>query len=264
MRNTGNYQSSHASRNCLSCSAVSNTMGLASSTGIRSTRMAEKGFWSRARGGAAVQRSRTWPGRFPGCTVRPCLGGDAWRSLAAHFCGYFDGAQVFDEFLGVDGGEPRCEACGFGAVEEVEKVPDCGAVPSDRRDGAPQHVLVVVEPSLPQLKDRHRLKTEDGAGAGFELAVRLRRECPRLIKVGSHARAASDAVLVVAQVPDASAQVASNAADAKGLLGAKCGNGHREKPPSESSPATKCHKNATKRGSLGTPRKRNRPRLKRL
>lgn len=48
-----------------------------------------------------------------------------------------------------------------------------GAVAADRVDRRPQDMLVVLQPPLPQIRDRNRFEGQDGGGAALELGVRL-------------------------------------------------------------------------------------------
>ena len=65
---------------------------------------------------------------------------------------------------------------GLPSVPESDEVVGRGPVAVDGVNGGSQHVLVVVEPSGPEVGDRNLLDAEIGRRAGLELGVDLRSE----------------------------------------------------------------------------------------
>src|SRR5262249_58839184 len=90
-----------------------------------------------------------------------------------------------------------------------------GAVAVKGLDGGAGYLLGVRQPAPPQLGDRDGLEAEGRAGADFELSVDLGGELPCGLPVGADAGPVPLAVFVVAEVPDAAAEVGLDLADAE-------------------------------------------------
>src|SRR5262245_31883417 len=84
-----------------------------------------------------------------------------------------------------------------------------------------EDLLVVLQPALPKGGDGDGFETEGGRRADRQLGIDLGGELPSDRAVGADARPMPLAILVVAEVPDAAAEIGLHLADAErsGLTG---------------------------------------------
>jgi hypothetical protein len=130
---------------------------------------------------------------------------------------------------------------------EAKQVVGGCAVAVDGLYRGAQHLLVMLEPLLPQIGDRNGLEAQRRGGADFQLRVDLGGQLPGCFAVKSDARAAALAILVVAEIPNLAAEVALHAADAERRSFSGHGPRQRSFPPQN---ATNTATNGKLRGLL--------------
>ena len=86
--------------------------------------------------------------------------------------------------------------------DEGEQVLGGRPVAADRLDGRPANMLVVVEPPLPQVRNRDRLEAQGRRRPHLQLAVDLGGHLPGQVPVRADPRPAPLAGLEVVQIPD--------------------------------------------------------------
>lgn len=120
---------------------------------------------------------------------------------------HFDRAKVTDKRFGIANGKVGCKSDGSYIVDKAKQMLRGGAIAIDRVHAGALHLLMMFQPALAKIGNRHRIKAQDSNITRFQLRIGLRGQETCRIDVRPHPRPAVLTVFVVSEIPDPTPQI---------------------------------------------------------